>query len=208
MIKEDPIHTMFDAMLRGEHPGAIEASETRGQAALVTASKTSECHLPRAIRDCKPHLEVAGVKFLGDVPGDDLFQRVQLPPGWEIKRTDHSMWTKLCDDKGRERAAIFYKAVFYDRSAHMNMTRRFRIESYAHADHNIMALSRVMDQDKVLFESERLPLLNDDDKYGAKIPGEPPHVRAPSKRDLAAKQCSEWLAANYPDWGNVSAYWD
>jgi len=58
---------------------------------------------------------------------NELFMSVKLPEGWSIKPTDHSMWSNLVDDKGRARASIFYKAAFYDRDAHLNFNRRFRI---------------------------------------------------------------------------------
>ena len=64
-----------------------------------------------------------GIVFGKEV--DDLFVEVTLPAGWKKEATDHSMWSKLVDDKGRERASIFYKAAFYDRDAHINITQRF-----------------------------------------------------------------------------------
>lgn len=65
-----------------------------------------------------------------------------------------------------------------------------------------------MDQGAILFTSERLPILNDDDRYGARLPGKPSWERAPTKRDLATKQCSDWLAEHFPNWDDVNAYWD
>jgi len=53
---------------------------------------------------------------------DDLFTSVTLPEGWHKEATEHAMWSKLIDDQGRERASIFYKAAFYDRSAFMSIT--------------------------------------------------------------------------------------
>ncbi len=51
------------------------------------------------------------------VPGDDLFVHADLPVGWRKERTDHSMHTKIVDERGVERVSIFYKAAFYDRRA-------------------------------------------------------------------------------------------
>jgi len=59
----------------------------------------------------------------------ELFIKVELPKGWSIKPTDHSMWSNLVDDKGREICSIFYKAAFYDRDAHLSFNRRFRVSS-------------------------------------------------------------------------------
>ena len=71
-----------------------------------------------------------GIKIIEDK--DDLFMEVELPTGWSLKRTDHSMWSNLIDNKGRERASIFYKAAFYDRDAFINFNRRFHISSEKH----------------------------------------------------------------------------
>lgn len=65
----------------------------------------------------------------------ELFMKVILPEGWSIKRTDHSMWSNLTDNKGKKRASIFYKAAFYDRDAFINFNRRFSI-SYKIADYD------------------------------------------------------------------------
>lgn len=39
---------------------------------------------------------------------DDLFVNVQLPKGWSVKYID-TLYHKLVDDKGQDRALIFYK---------------------------------------------------------------------------------------------------
>lgn len=72
-------------------------------------------------------LERWGVQVLGPVDGDPLFRRVLLPQGWKLQETEHSMWSKLLDERGRERAAIFYKAAFYDRKAHLNVKRAVEV---------------------------------------------------------------------------------
>jgi hypothetical protein len=182
--------------------------ESEAAAALCAASKGKDCELPKDV-DPKSRevLEAGGVKFLGDVPGDAIFQRAQLPPGWEIKRTDHSMWTQLCDDKGRERASIFYKAAVYDRSARMTISCRFKIDTYYNTDSETVAVARVNDQGAFPFESERLDIKTDADKHG--VYDRTTHeYTTPSKRDQARAQCSTWLKAHYPDCDNPAAYWD
>jgi len=101
-------------------PGTIQASERRGQEELVNSSQ-----LPAKIRPVEGmvKLEEAGVVFKEVSKGDSLFLDVTLPVGWKIKRTDHSMWTSLVDDKNVERASIFYKAAFYDRDAFMTVLK-------------------------------------------------------------------------------------
>jgi hypothetical protein len=60
-----------------------------------------------------------GIKITGETV-EDIFIDVELPSGWKIEPTDHSMLSNLVDSKGQVRAKIFYKAAFYDRSAHIN----------------------------------------------------------------------------------------
>ena len=62
---------------------------------------------------------------------DDLFCETTLPTGWSKVSTDHSMWSKLLDKKGRVRAMIFYKGVYYDRDAFINVRKQeFNINGY------------------------------------------------------------------------------
>lgn len=97
--------------------GGVTAQEAAGQADLV-----QDDTLPTDIsEDCRTMLEKAGVIFRGPVNGDPLFQHVTLPKEWKKVATDHDMWSKLVDDKDKERAAIFYKAAFYDRRAAMRL---------------------------------------------------------------------------------------
>lgn len=99
-------------------PGAIEAQEAEGQRELVQSAQLPvECHA-----ECKAKLEAAGVKFGPALPDDPLFCNAELPAGWKKVPTDHSMWSDLVDEKGEKRAAIFYKAAFYDRSAFIRAT--------------------------------------------------------------------------------------
>lgn len=208
MRQEDPMLLLFDAMSRGSSSGVIEASEKRGQDALVSGASRGDCQLPTDMRDgARASLEAAGVKFLGQADGDPMFQCCTLPAGWKIRATTHQMHSDLRDDKGRKRASIFYKAAFYDRSAHLSMDRRYRIRSYYNDDHETIAVSRVEDQETVLFESERLPILTDADRHGV-MDRETWEYTTPSKRSIADKQCRDWLAANFPNWDDVNAYWD
>ena len=105
-------------------PGGIEAQEAAGQAHMVANTL-----LPKAsgIGDTEGEtwkwLEKQGVEVLGDE--DDLFYRVSLPEGWELRaNSDHDMWSTLYGAEGAEIAEIFYKAAFYDRSAFIRLTER------------------------------------------------------------------------------------
>ena len=101
--------------LMGGNPGAIEAQEKRGQDELVTGNL-----LPTDVTG-KEKLEGLGVVFGEPLESDPLFCEAQIPNGWQILATDHSMWNELQDENGDVVARIFYKAAFYDRRAHMHI---------------------------------------------------------------------------------------
>src|SRR5262249_62223077 len=141
--------------------------------------------------------ELAGVVFGKVVPGDSLFVFVTLPNGWKKVPTDHSMWSNLVDDKGRKRAAIFYKAAFYDRDAHLRMEQRFGTRTdYAHPDaHNAIKVD-VTDGDQVVFSTVPRSFV---EQYS------PEYYKASDAADAEARA---WLDEHYPDWQSDSAYWD
>jgi hypothetical protein len=94
----------------------IRAQEKAGQSQLVNSQM-----LPTKILHGgkQEDFEALGFTFGFTDPDDPLFQRATLPSGWSKQPTDHDMWSKIVDEHGRERVGIFYKAAFYDRSAHM-----------------------------------------------------------------------------------------
>ena len=95
----------------GGNPNAILAQEAEGQKQLCASQQ-----LPKdGLRPEKAAQH--GIVIVGPSAGDDLFVDVQLPEGWQIKPTDHSMWSELQDADGKRIAMIFYKAAFYDRTA-------------------------------------------------------------------------------------------
>lgn len=94
----------------GGNPGAIERQEAQGQQELAASSQLPREGLGEA------HTKEFGIKVLG-TSQDPLFEDVRLPEGWKIQPTSHSMWSDLLDASGVKRAAIFYKAAFYDRNA-------------------------------------------------------------------------------------------
>lgn len=174
----------MDNFIVATTPGGIEAQERRGQAEFVQGSK-----LPKKCIGCTwEQIEAMGVVCGDDV--DDLFVRVQLPAGWTIEPTDHSMWSKLLDDRGRERAMMFYKAAFYDRAAHIGLSRYVRVtRRYYDAEQETDAAVLAADG-AVLFESARVPQN---------------HFKTINQIEAAAHA---WIRANYPDHENPLAYWD
>ena len=115
--KRNPASFLVEQMCLGG--SAVERMEKRGQEEFVRSDVFPLDLSSHGIDE----FEALGFVFHGPVPGDDLFQFVTLPEGWERKGSDHDMWSYIIDERGRERVAIFYKAAFYDRRAHASITR-------------------------------------------------------------------------------------
>jgi hypothetical protein len=199
--------TLFtkSVLLGGFAGGTIEAMEKRGQEEFVESDI-----LPTDIQDPyvlnKPIergsgrklLESWGFKFGKPIGGDTIFTQAKLPLGWTKKATDHDMWSKILDDQGRERCGIFYKAAFYDRSAHMNITPRYRIDvELEDSDLRRAGRSRgaVKEGEKVLFVGEWRSNPTEGDNYTLHYGG----------YDQAQKDAKEWFAANLPS--NIEEQW-
>jgi hypothetical protein len=90
--------------------------------------------LPSDHGDDGPWLAL-GFTFGDPDPDDPLFMPATLPGGWKRQATGHSMGSVIVDTLGRERVSIFYKAAFYDRSAHMSLTGlRWYVEKHVEYD--------------------------------------------------------------------------
>ena len=168
-------------------PGAIEAQEAQGQEDFVT-NETLPKECPRE------QLESLGFVFGEDV--DDIFINVQFPDGWSKKPTDHSMWNDLIDPDGRVRGAIFYKAAFYDRSAHMYLKRRYiSSRNWSLKDDEVQSIVSDTSAEDPLFSTEKIVAERGFDEYWD------------AEKSLE-KVASDWLNKNFPDHGDVLAYWD
>ena len=231
-MNNDMMMTFVDAMLyavEGENPSkAIENQERRGQQSVVRnqmlPKKLNDVSLPNEIRwngveesmkweesskivtqnnieYTRQQYEKMGIIIIDEY--DDLFYNVELPKGWEIKATDHSMWNNLYDDKGRKRANFFYKAAFYDRSAFINFDTRFSI-SVGHIaddceDYSLWCKSdyqgMIKDGENIVFTTERVPITGSydgDDKV----------------KDALRAQLNKYMEENYPNYKDINAYWD
>ena len=151
--------TFIDALLcamEGDDPSkAIENAERRGQKSVVRnqrlPKKLNDHSVPREVRwngvkksmsweeeseivtqnnieYTRQQYERMGITIVDEY--DDLFWNVNLPEGWKIEATSHSMWNNLYDNKGRKRANFFYKA-FDD--AFINFDTRYHA-SVEHVD--------------------------------------------------------------------------
>ena len=175
-------------------PGGIERQEAAGQAKLAKSAD----RLPLDINSPQgvTHAQVAaatGIEF-GNVV-DKIFIEATLPDGWKIVPTSHSMWSDLVDDKGRKRAAIFFKAAFYDYNAHISFECRYVIDGYVDdvgVDGVTMRKCQVVDKatDQPLWTSEAA----DDRDFKA--------------QDRNREEATAWLNAQFPKHDDPFAYWN
>lgn len=162
--------------------GGIEHQEKQGQLAQAQLQT-----LPRDLGTEMPLFEKLGFVFGDNV--DNLFVNVQFPEGWTKKPTEHSMWSDIVDAKGRKRGMIFFKAAFYDRSAHAHLERRFGVSVVNYqADPRQMQVRDACGQ--VDLKSE--PYKGGDYDAQRKV----------------SELLEAWLTSNYPDWQSPLAYWD
>jgi hypothetical protein len=187
-------------------PGGIEAQEARGQADFAESQTLPIEGLQwrfsgeKYSTSPKEYLESLG--FVFGEEADELFINVKFPEGWKIEPTDHSMWSDLVDDKGRNRAGIFYKAAFYDRNAHFDLNRRYSYsEVYDHMEDYIPNTMQYFvrddgDNGKILYETEAVP-------YKEKYEGDFWDIQ-----NACEQQAINWLNENYPEWESPLAYWD
>lgn len=177
---------------------AIEEQEARGQRELVNADVLPADGLTtdRAV------WEAMGIKIGDPVVNDDMFTHVELPAGWAKRATDHSMWSELADNKGRSRGRIFYKAAFYDRSAHISPVQRFSVgRDFDRDDYRKVMQYRVLDCGKAVFVSAEFPIPQVDGKQDWKA--------TDRLEQQAQAECKAWLCEHgYPDYNNATAYWD
>lgn len=180
-------------------PGGIEAQEAAGQQDFVV----SETLPKEMLHGCtQEKLESVGILFGDDV--DDIFVNVVLPNGWQKRPTDHSMWSDLLDANGYVRASIFYKAAFYDRKAHIALTRRFT-SSYAPEDDYKSNLSYKERQDGNWYGT-----VKDNKGFGSRIIFRIGPIKNPTydQQQKVYAAATSWLRNNYPDHGDALAYWD
>lgn len=207
MFNSDAELVFMDALLcatEGKNPSqAIENQERCGQQSVVENQL-----LPKRINDvscsnitAKEQYAKMGIVILEE--DDDLFYNVQLPNGWQIEATDHSMWNKLVDDKGRNRAKFFYKAAFYDRDAFINFSTRFHISvehiAPADADYEVWRQSDfkgvIEDGDTIIFETKCVPSTGD-------------YLKDDEIESGLREQLEDYMKINYPNYRDINAYWD
>jgi len=102
--------------MSGRTDDFIASQERAGQQQLVASQM-----LPTDTCGTDADFLAAGFTFGEPVAGDPMFRPATLPAGWTKTGSDHDMWSYILDERGRQRVAIFYKAAFYNRSAHMRL---------------------------------------------------------------------------------------
>lgn len=185
--QENPAGTSVEAMFRGSS-SAIDHMEAEGTMQLVESSV-----LPTQGLHVTDWAEKVGIKILKPVADDPVFTHVELPKGWRQETTDHNMWNKLVDDQGRERASIFYKAAFYDRSAYISPVCRYRRENKYFDESGPREGIQIVVTDggkAVLFES----LIVNRGDYVA--------------QDKLNANAVKWLKDQFPKHEDPAAYWD
>lgn len=224
--------TFMDALLyamEGEDPSkAIENQERRGQQDVVQNQR-----LPRRSNDVCVPFDVLWEGISNDMEIEDkwmiqtsniekytknqykkmgiriiekhdtLFWNVELPIGWCIKATDHSMWNALYDNKGRKRASFFYKASFYDRDAFIKFDTKFKLSVDHVADisegYDIWSKSDyqgiINDGDAIIYKTNKITPTGDI-FYDEKI------------RKTLIHDLEVWMDCHYPNYKDINAYWD
>lgn len=195
--KDDPLDVLLTAMVTGDTSKAITDSEARGQRELVNSTV-----LPKKLIQCtREQFEKMGIVFGEDA--DDIFVYVTLPPGWNKAPDKHSMWSHLLDDKDRRRASIFYKAAFYDRSAHMSICRRYSFSAYMYADRDGNIIEYPEKGDPPCFATWIL-----DDEKPIKLIDVRTYKYGGTESDKCEKLAYAWLQEHYPLHNDPLAYWD
>lgn len=162
-------------------PGGIEAQERAGQ---IRDSLRET--LPKQMRNCtRETFEALGFKFTGET--EKIFWTCEFPPGWRKQPTEHAMWSKLLDAKGRRRGMIFFKAAFYDFNAHVRLEQRYQIHHAEPCDANVYEV-----RDEATGQTLQSFKASDTDRW----------------REEAHAQAMQWLNEHFPDWRNPLAYWD
>ncbi len=190
-MKDMPMLGLAAASGSGGADQFIEEQEKNGQAELVHSDT-----IPSDMRGCRELMEQLGFQFGDRVKGDPLFMYATLPEGWGKKGTDHSMWSHIVDKQGRPRFAIFYKAAFYDRAAHISSVQRF----YVNQDYDLpdgQVGFKVSKDDKVV---HKVALDYEGKKYQSDS------YQAAERK--AKEQVETWLAESCPGWDDDIKQWE
>ena len=117
-----------------------------------------------------------------------------------MQATDHSMWSNILDQNGMVRGKMFYKAAFYDRSAHMYLSTRYQIcTDYIGKDYSTTEIYFGNPQEKLYVAGQ---------VHRANNATREQRIEAYAIEESLKQEAREWAKKNYPDYENVNAYWD
>lgn len=204
--KVEDLKFLANAIAIGSAEAALRQEAEQGQQQVMTSDILP---VEMSVEGAKEFLERRGVRFLGAVENDPLFQRAELPTGWKKIPAHHPWLSVLKDDRGRELARIFYKAEHYDRKAELILACRYSVVSCVGEMSTVSILSyegpifamatdgcSVTGKGKVLFKTEEIP-----------------HIENKLERykvySRAMTEARAWLDSRYPGWStDPLAYWD
>ena len=185
--------------LMGQNNGCIEAQEAQGQCDLIASA---ELPVDGTTGDIESILLALGFT-LGPIPDGDIFRPATLPPGWSKVATDHSMHSNLLDENGHVRAGIFYKAAFYDRSAHIRLRRRFACDQDYDAPLDVMRWIVTDAKSDKPIHTVQFDVPPKDQDFSVHYDA----VRALEKKHGVKGGCRAWLTIRYPNWTDPAEYW-
>lgn len=169
----NPLVFLAASMGEGGLTQAVDETERAGQGQMTRADR-----LPRAIAGLTRE-QLQGLGFVFGPQLDDLFDKVIFPPGWSVTRAESALYSRVLDEKGRERGTIMYKAVFYNRDAYVTFTRRYDV-----------GFAEVEGSHDLAYVAQNL---------GKALPGAP---------IFATHEPAEaWLDNLHPAWRDRLAYW-
>lgn len=202
-MNDNEIDKMTDALAACLLPGGIELQEARGQQQFVASHTLPidglEWKFNRDKYEVTPKEYLTSLGFVFGENQDDMFINVTLPEGWTMKPSDHSMWSYVNDANGRERLSIFYKAAFYDRSAHFGISRRFnrnRIYENDEGWKNGIIQCVATDGNEVIYTTK---------EYTYSERGGDDYWKA---QDDAERDVEVWLNEKYPEWESPMGHWE
>lgn len=187
MAKRDVINTtdMVEAGMLGMMAGPEAAIRHLNHRASERDDEGWEM-IPTPDNKSRTALEKAGVVFGQKV--NNIFTQVRYPDGWKVIRTDHYMYTRLCDASGKVRADIGLKVI--DNWGSCHAVTRLRPDYMRDC---------WLDRDTPL-----IPIIRDSNQ-NVLWRGKP---RTGDKSDKCREEATKVLTKAYPDWENLDAYWD
>lgn len=186
---------MMDVMLRilsGEK-NVLENKEKEGQEELIRRRM-----LPKEMQPEKEVWEELGFKF-SEIDDELLYQAI-LPDGWDVRATEHHMWSEIIDKDENVRGTIFYKASVYDRHAFMSLKQKYEIKEKVNSDSDTLKYNFYFGNEKEkIYSSSEIEFSYDD------------YEERPELYDMlldsAKEDVKNFADKNYPDWNNVKNYW-